>query len=64
MNHRVGCKSNDLKKSLEEWLKNLAKIEEGLQFKQSSMIACNQQLSRGATAVSSSHDKFEIKIAV
>ena len=39
-------------------------MEEGLWFKQSSLIACNQQLSRGAAATSSSHHKFEIKIAV
>ena len=45
--------------------KNLAEMEEGLWFKQSSMTACNQQLSRGAAAVSLRHHKLEnIKIAV
>ena len=44
--------------------KHLAEKEEGLQFKQSFLIACNQQLSRGAAAASSSHHKFKIKIAV
>ena len=39
-------------------------MEEGLLFKQSSLIACNQQPSRGDAAVSSSHYKLEIKIAV
>ena len=59
-----GCKSKKLKKSHEEWQKNLAEMDEGLQFKQSSLIACNQQLSRGAAAASSSHHKLEIKITV
>ena len=35
-----------------------------MRFKQSSLIACNQQLSRGAAAVSSHHHKLQIKIAV
>ena len=60
----VECKSKKLKKSQEEWQKNLAEMEEGLQFKKSSLIACSQQLSRGAAATSSSHHKLEIKIAV
>ena len=38
----AGCKSKKLKKSQEEWQKNLAEME-GLWFKQSSLIACNQQ---------------------
>ena len=37
---------------------------EGLWFKQSSLIANNQQLPRGAAAASSSHPKLQIKIAV
>ena len=36
----------------------------GLWFKQSSLIACNQQPSKGAAAASSSHYKLEIKIAL
>ena len=51
----VGCKSKKLKKSQEKWQKNLAVMEEGLWFKQSS---------RGAPAASSSHYELEIKIAV
>ena len=44
--------------------KKIAEIEKGLWFKQSSLIACNQQLhvSRGAAPASSSCYKFEIKI--
>ena len=60
----VGCNSQILNKSQEVWEKNLAKIEEGLQFKQSSLIACNQQIKRGADAVSLSHHQLKIKIAV
>ena len=61
----VGCKSKKLKKSQEERQNNLAEMEESLmRFKQSSLIACNQQLSRGAAAVSSHHHKLQIKIAV
>ena len=39
-------------------------MEEGLWFKQSSLIAGNQQPSRGAPAASSSQYELEIKIAV
>ena len=60
----VGCKSKKLKKSLKEWQKNIAEMEEGLWFKQSTLIACNQQPSRDAPAASLSHYKLEIKIAV
>ena len=60
----VGCKTKKFEKSLEERQNNLAEMEEGLWFKQSSLIACNQQLSRGAAAVSSCHHKLQIKIAV
>ena len=60
----VGCKSKKLKKSQEECHKNFAEMEEGLQFKQSFLIACNQQLSRGTATASSSHHKLEIKIAI
>ena len=35
-------------------------MEKGLRFKQSSLIASNQQLSRGAVLGSSSHHKLEI----
>ena len=60
----AGCKCKKLKKSQEEWQKKIAEIEKGLWFKQSSLIACNQQLhvSRGAAPASSSCYKFEIKI--
>lgn len=34
----VGCKSKKLKKSHEEWQKNIAEMEEGLWFTQSSLI--------------------------
>ena len=57
-------KGKKLKKCQEEGKKTLAEIEEGLWFKQSSLIACNQQLSRGAAAASSSNYKLKIKIAV
>ena len=60
----VGCKSQISNKSQEVWQKNLAKMEGGLQFKQSSLLACNQQITRGADAVSSSHHQLKIKIAV
>ena len=40
----AGCKCKKLKKSQEEWQKKIAEIEKGLWFKQSSLIACNQQL--------------------
>ena len=60
----VGCKSKKLKKSQEECHKDFAEMEEGLQFKQSFLIACNQQLSRGTATASSSHHKLEIKIAI
>ena len=60
----VGCNSKKLKKSQKEWQKHLTKMEEGLRFKQSSLIARNQQLSRGAAIGSSSHHKLEIKIAL
>ena len=43
--------------------KNLPEMEEGLWFKQSSLTACNQQLSRGAATIGSRHHKLEIKIA-
>ena len=56
-------KSKKLKK-YQERQKKLADTEEGLWFKQSSLIACNQQLPRGAAAASSSHHKLQIKIAV
>ena len=45
-NEEVGCRSKKLKKSKEEWQKNFAVMEEDWQFEQSSLIACNQQLSR------------------
>ena len=60
----VGCNGTKLQKSQEEWHKNLAEMEKGLWFKQSSLIANNQQPSRGAPAAGSSHYKLEIKIAV
>ena len=60
----VECKGTKLQKSQEEWHKNLAEMEKGLWFKQSSLIASNQQPSRGAPAAGSSHYKLEIKIAV
>ena len=63
-NEEVGCSSKKLKKSQEEWQNNLAETEVGLRFKQSSLIACNQQPSRGAPAVGSSHYESEIKIAL
>ena len=43
---------------------SVAEMEEGLWFKQSFLIASNQQPSRGTPAASSSHYKLEIKIAV
>ena len=39
-------------------------MEEGLWFKQSYLIACNQQPLRGAATGSSSHYKLEMEIAV
>ena len=39
--------------------KKLAEIEKGLWFKQSSLIAYNMQLSRGAPAASSSHSNLK-----
>ena len=63
-NEEVGCSSKKLKKSQVEWQNNLAEMEVGLWFKQSSLIACNQQPSRGAPAVGSSHYESEIKIAL
>ena len=45
MSQGVGCKCKKVKKSQEEWQKNLAETEEGLWFKQPSLIACTQQLS-------------------
>ena len=39
-------------------------MEEGLWFKQSSLIASDQQPSKGAPAASSCHYKLEMKIAV
>lgn len=51
----VQLKSRKLNKSQEEWQKNLAEMEEGLYIKQFSLIACTQQLSRGAATASSSH---------
>ena len=49
----VQLKSRKLNKSQEEWQKSLAEMEEGLYIKQSSLIACTQQLSRDAAAASS-----------
>lgn len=40
-NEEVGCNSKKLKKSQEEWQQNLAEIEKGLWFEQSSRIFCN-----------------------
>ena len=42
--------------------KKLAEIEKGLWFKQSSLIAYNMQLSRGAPAASSSHSNLKQKL--
>lgn len=39
-------------------------MEEGLWFKQSSLIACNQQPLRGAAAANSSNHKLKIKVAI
>ena len=58
-----GCNSTKIQKSQEERHKNLSEMEKGLWFKQSSLIACNQQPSRGAPAADSRHHEFEIKIA-
>ena len=41
----------EIKKSYEKWQKNLAEMEEGLLFKQSSLTASNQQPSKGAPTV-------------
>ena len=60
----AGWKSKKLKKSQDKWQKHLAEMEEGLWFKQSFLIANNQQPSKGAPAANSSHYKLEIKIAV
>ena len=60
----AGCKSKKLKKFQDKWQKHLAEMEEGLWFKQSLLIANNQQPSKGAPAASSSHYKLEIKSAV
>ena len=62
MSQRVECKSKKLKKSKDEWQNSFAEMEKGLQFKQSSLISCNQEPSRGAAAASSSHYKLEIKL--
>ena len=40
-NEEVGCNRKKLKKSQEEWQQNLAEIEKGLWFEQSSRIFCN-----------------------
>ena len=64
MSQGVGCKSQILNKSQEVWQKNLAKMEEGLQFMQSFLIACNQEITRGADAVSSRIHHLKIEIAV
>ena len=39
--------------------KELSEIEKGLWFKQSSLITCNTQVSRGAPAASSSHSNLK-----
>ena len=61
---RLGVRARNLRNPSRKGKSNLAEMEEGLWFKQSSLIACNQQLSRGAAAVSSCHHKLQIKIAV
>ena len=50
--NKRNSKRNDKKKEF-------AEIEKGLWFKQSSLIACNMQLSRGAPAASSSHSNLK-----
>ena len=42
VNEEVGCKSKKFEKSEEEWPNNLAEMEKGLWFKQSSLTAYNQ----------------------
>ena len=64
LDYKSGGLGVRLQKSQEKWQKDLAEIEKGLWFKQSSLNACNKQLSRDAATVSSSHHKLEIKIAV
>lgn len=56
----VGCKSKKLKKSQEERQNNLAEMESLMWFKQSSLIACDQQPSRGAPAAGTKNLKSKL----
>ena len=53
VNEEIGCKGKKLKKLQEEWQNNLAEMEEGIRFKNSCLIACNQQPLRGAATANS-----------
>ena len=56
---RLGVRARNKRNSKRNDKKKLAEIEKGLWFKQSSLIACNMQLSRGAPAASSSHSNLK-----